>query len=196
MIADVYRPGSTLAHRLPAGAKLAGLALAGTLLFLIPSVWLSLGALVLSVAATAMTLGRRSAGRTLRASLPIVVLVAGFQLWFAGPMAALLFGSRLAALLLMAALAAATTRPSDIADAVERLVAPCLRPFGIDPARVGLAVSLAIRFVPVLASLASEIREAQAARGLDRSAIALAVPLVVRLFKMADEIAEAIDARS
>ncbi len=50
--------------------------------------------------------------------------------------------------------------------------------------------------MPVLASVAADIREAQAARGLDRSVFALAVPLTLRTLRMADEIAEAIDARS
>ncbi|WP_062017317.1 energy-coupling factor transporter transmembrane protein EcfT [Aureimonas sp. AU4] len=196
MIADLYRPGRTPAHRLPAGAKLAALAAIGTVLFLFPADWLSVGALALALATVGAMLGWRFAGRTLRTSAPIILLVAGFQFWFAGGESALVFGSRLAALLLLAALATATTRPSDIAAAIERLVAPVLRPLGVDPARVGLAVGLAIRFVPVLAAVASEIREAQAARGLDRSLVALAVPLVVRTLKMADEIAEAIDARS
>jgi biotin transport system permease protein len=71
-----------------------------------------------------------------------------------------------------------------------------LRIIGVDPTRVGLAFGLAVRFVPVLASVAADIREAQAARGLDRSVFALAVPLTLRTLRMADEIAEAIDARS
>ena len=40
------------------------------------------------------------------------------------------------------------------------------------------------------------VREAQRARGLDRHPLALAVPLVLRTLKMADEVAEAIEARS
>ena len=63
-------------------------------------------------------------------------------------------------------------------------------------AKVGLAISLAIRFIPAVAAIVEEVREAQRARGQDRSMIALAVPVIIRLLKMADEIAEAIDASS
>ena len=41
-----------------------------------------------------------------------------------------------------------------------------------------------------------EVREAQRARGLERSLVALTVPIVVRMLKMSDDIAAAIDARS
>ena len=37
--------------------------------------------------------------------------------------------------------------------------------------------------------------EAQRARGLDRSAIALLVPLLIKTLKMADNLSDAIDAR-
>lgn len=196
MIADLYRPGDTMLHRMPAATKLAAVAAIGTGLFLLPMPELAVAACVVAMIVSVGLLGWRFVARVLRAALPVVLVVAGLQLWFAGVPSAVLFGARLAALLVIGALLTATTRPSDIADAVERWSAPISRPLRIDPARVGLAVALTIRFVPVLASIAGEIREAQAARGLDRSIIALAVPLVVRTLRMADEIAEAIDARS
>lgn len=196
MIADLYRPGRSALHRASAGAKLATLAATGTVLFLVPSLALSLGAVGLALALFAASgLGARSLGRSLKAALPIAILVGAFQAWFAGWHEAALFAARLVALLLLAALATATTRPSDIADAIARALRP-LRLVGVDPERVALAFALAIRFVPVLAGVAAEIREAQAARGLDRSIFALGVPLVLRTLKMADEVAEAIDARS
>ena len=55
---------------------------------------------------------------------------------------------------------------------------------------------MVLRFIPVIAQVAHEIRDAQRARGLDRSIVAMVVPLIIRTLKMADDVADAIDARS
>ena len=72
---------------------------------------------------------------------------------------------------------------------------PVLRPLGVNPAKVSLALSLALRFIPVLAQITREVREAQRVRGLENSVIALAIPLFVRTLRMSDDIADAIEAR-
>ena len=66
----------------------------------------------------------------------------------------------------------------------------------IDPARVTLALALCLRFIPEIWRNYEEIREAQAARGLGHHPLALLVPLIVRTLKRAEEVAQAIDARS
>ena len=65
----------------------------------------------------------------------------------------------------------------------------------IDAARVSLAVSLVLRFVPDILTRWRDIREAQAARGLASHPVALLVPLLVRTLKGADDVAAAIEAR-
>ncbi len=97
-------------------------------------------------------------------------------------------------MLLLAGLVTLTTRSSDMIAAVERGLA-ILRPIGVNPAKIGLAFSLALRFIPVLAKATQEVREAQKTRGLERSILATAIPVAVRTLKMGDEIAQAIDAR-
>ena len=47
-----------------------------------------------------------------------------------------------------------------------------------------------------IGQIAGEVREAQIARGRRPSPLTLVVPVIVRLLKMADEITDAIDARS
>ena len=56
-------------------------------------------------------------------------------------------------------------------------------------------LSMVIRFIPLMMKEAREILEAQRARGLDRSVVALLVPLLVKTLKMADNLSDAIDAR-
>jgi len=103
--------------------------------------------------------------------------------------------ARLAALMLMAALVTLTTRTSEMIDALEKGLF-WLRFLRINPAKVSLALSLALRFIPVLAGITAEVREAQKARGLDRSVLAVAIPVIVRTLKMADDIAAALEARA
>ncbi len=98
----------------------------------------------------------------------------------------------------------ATTKPLDIAYAVEWYGAP-LALVKVPVRAIGLLMSLALRFVPVLGQEAERIRKAQAARGLDaangnlrdkwRSALSLFIPLIVLSFLRAEELAQAMDAR-
>lgn len=102
---------------------------------------------------------------------------------------------RFAVLILFASLVSLTTRVSDMIAALEIGLRP-LAFVGLNPAKVGLALSLAIRFIPVIAGQLTEIREAQRVRGLNRSILAAAVPLIVRTLKIAGAVADATEARS
>ena len=109
----------------------------------------------------------------------------------AGLIAAIAFGVLVA---LLAALVTLTTRTTALVDVVVTTARP-LRRIGVDPDRVGLIVALGIRCVPVVLSLAAEVRDAQLARGLTASPRAFAVPLVVRALRHADSLGEALVAR-
>ncbi|MBP8265030.1 MAG: energy-coupling factor transporter transmembrane protein EcfT [Zoogloea sp.] len=191
-----YIPGTSPIHKARPGVKIASLAVLGTLLFIFTR-------LDLSVAALAGTLLLyRLAGVSLstmwaqlRPAVWIIAILFVVQLimdhWITG----LLVVVRLAALLLLASLVTLTTRSSDMIDALEMGLS-WLRFLGLNPGKVSLGLSLALRFIPVLATITGEVREAQKARGLDRSIIAVAVPVIVRTLKMADDISAAIEARS
>lgn len=58
-----------------------------------------------------------------------------------------------------------------------------------------MMLSMVIRFIPMMMREAQEVLEAQRARGLDRNAIALLMPLLIKTLKMADDLSEAIEAR-
>lgn len=196
MIRGFYVERDSPIHRLPAGLKLAFLPLAGTLLFLTSGPVWALGALlVVALLVIAAQIPARAALAQLRAALPMLAVLLAAQWFIAGPAAAVLVVLRFAALILAASLVTLTTRTAEMIAALERVLSP-LRLLGVDPARVSLAISLAIRFIPVIATIAEEVREAQRARGGERSILALTLPIIVRTLKMADEIAEAIDARS
>ena len=78
-------------------------------------------------------------------------------------------------------------------DAMQALLRPFRR--WIDADRVGLALALAIRCVPLLAELVREVMEARKARGAEGSILALAVPVIVRALRTAEHLGEALTAR-
>jgi biotin transport system permease protein len=105
---------------------------------------------------------------------------------------------RLLALVLAAAVVTATTRVTAMVAVVERVCAP-LRFVGVRPARVGLVIAMALRFIPLVAERAERIREAQAARGGStrglRGMTTTVVPLLVQVLQLAHTVSEALDAR-
>ncbi|HEY0524970.1 MAG TPA: energy-coupling factor transporter transmembrane protein EcfT [Stellaceae bacterium] len=193
---SLYLPGDTLLHRQPAGRKLALLIAAGIGLFLVASpAVLAMAAL----AAASLLLSVRPPLEQIRRQLlgPFLVLAAIFiaaaLLDGLRPAFAVLF--RLAALILLASAVTLSTRTSEMLEACETALRPLERIGLLNAARVSLAVSLVLRFVPEIFRHYHEIREAQAARGLHGNPVALVVPLLVRTLRAADDVAAAIDAR-
>jgi biotin transport system permease protein len=191
----LYVPGSSVLHRLPAGAKLLAMVAAGVVSVLLDHPWqvaVALAAVLAGYAAAGLSPGLvvgqlRPLAWILGATAVFHVVVNGWQ------RAAVVVGV-LAALVLLASLVTLTTRTTDLVDAV---VAGCrpLRALGVDPDRVGLVIALGIRCVPVVVGLAEEVRDAQRARGLGASPRAFAVPLLVRSLRHADALGEALTAR-
>jgi len=191
----LYLPGSSPLHRLPAGAKLAGLLGAGVISVLLDRPWqVALGLTAVGVGYAVARVPPRTAVRQVRPLLWVVVLVAGFHVLVSGWARAFVVVGVIAMLVLLAGLVTSTTRTSDMVDAVVRTARP-LRLLRVDPERVGLLLALGVRSVPVVVGLAEEVRDAQRARGLGASPRAFAVPLIVRSLRHADALGEALVAR-
>lgn len=183
-------------RRLPAGAKLAAVAVFASGLFAIDLVWVQAAAVVVGLGLLATTgVGFGDLARRMRAPLVMFALIAGIDAWMIGFEAAAVVFLRLAAIGAIAEAVTLTTTAGEMTAAFEAGLTPFDRLGLVDARRVALMLSLAIRFVPVIAEEMREIREAQAARGLERSILALAVPLVVRVLVRAEDLADAIDAR-
>ena len=190
-----YRPGDTLVHRLPVGAKLAALALFSLTVVLVRSmpaswVWLGLALLAALVARTDLATLLRAA----RMILVLAVVVSAFQWWIDGPAKAVETLVDLLALALGAIVVSATTSVNAMLDAIVRWVGP-LRRVGIDPDRVALTFSMAIGALPGTVGLALETRDAARARGLGRHPRAYLTPFVVRVVARAHETGDALHAR-
>lgn len=190
-----YQPGNSLIHRLPPSAKLIALVALCASVFVFDNVAFN-GAITLLVLAGYSV--ARIPLRTMWQQIRPVALFLGIifiaELVFIDAQTATLVVIRFFAMILAASLVTLTTRSSEMLSALES----GLKPFsliGVNTAKASLALSLAIRFIPMIAVVTHEVREAQRVRGLDRSILAVAVPTIVRTLKMADEIADAIDAR-
>ncbi|SMP18156.1 energy-coupling factor transporter transmembrane component T family protein [Shimia sagamensis] len=192
---DLYTPGSSFLHRLPPAPKMLAMMLGATLLFINQSLPVTIAAtLVIFALYPVAQLTLKQAFAQIRPLLIIFVLFFVVQWYFSGLELAAYVVLRLAALILLASLVTLTTRSSDMIDTMTHGLS-YLKPIGVNPEKVSLAISLALRFIPVLAQITREVREAQKTRGLERSVIAVAMPMAIRAIKMADDISDAIDSR-
>ncbi|MET8862946.1 energy-coupling factor transporter transmembrane component T [Nonomuraea sp. NPDC004580] len=194
-LTGAYVPGDSPLHRLPAGAKLAALALACTALVLLRSpLALAVAGVVVAALYALARVGAAAAWAQVKPVRWFAVMLFGVQFVFAGPAAAAATTLRVVLAVALAGLVTLTTRSAAMMAALERLLSP-VRFVGLDPFRLSLLLSLTIRSVPVVASLATRVREAQRARGVERSLRAFAVPLVVGSLRHADALGEALSAR-
>nr|WP_246401313.1 energy-coupling factor transporter transmembrane protein EcfT [Jiangella mangrovi] len=195
MLTGAYVPGASPVHRASAGLKLALLAVGCTaLVFARTPVAVGVAAVAVTALYVLAGVGWRAAWGQLRPLRWLVVVLIVIQLIIADLPTAVTLTARLVLAVALAALVTLTTRTTDLMAALERGLQP-FRRFGVDPARVSLLMSLALRSVAVVAGIAGRIREARWARGRERSVRAFAVPLVVGVLRHADAMGEALQAR-
>jgi energy-coupling factor transport system permease protein len=115
----------------------------------------------------------------------------------------IMYSVRLAELVLMASLLTLTTSPVEITDALDRFLNP-LKKLGLPTHEFTLMMTLSLRFIPTLILEADKLRKAQISRGANfegnfmqriKSVIPLILPLFISVFRRADELAMAMDAR-
>lgn len=199
-----YRPGRSPLHRLRPGAKLIGLVVFAVAVIASRG-WIgTAAALAIGIGLAALAglrwrdLWRVSRGFALIA-IPLFVFTAASSAlaqgdWSAGLIRGFEVVGDLLALVLAASAFTASTAASDLLDTIVWALTP-LRPLGVDPDRVALAFSLAIRAIPGIQDLARETQAAASARGLDRDPRARVVPFVLRTVAHAQATGEALAAR-
>ncbi len=97
-----------------------------------------------------------------------------------------------------------TTSPTDLTDALERLMKP-LTIFHVKVHEIAMMMTIALRFVPLLLEETDKIRSAQKARGADmesgnliqriKALIPVLIPLFVSAFRRAYDLAVAMECR-
>lgn len=190
-----YTQANSLMHRLPVGVKLCLLIIISTGLFFITAWPLMCVALCIVLILYKVTkIPSKTLIAQIKPALWLCLFLFAAQSFFNHWEVGVLVSVRLMTLLLLASLLTLTTRMSDMIDTLQASLG-WLTWFHINPAKVSLAISLTLRFIPVISRITEEVREAQKARGLEKSLIALAIPVIIRTLKSADDVADAITSR-
>ncbi|WP_428244026.1 energy-coupling factor transporter transmembrane component T family protein [Gynuella sp.] len=192
---SLYRHQPSWLHRIPAGAKIILLLVSSVLLFPVQQSWIQVAVLALIVASYA-SLGTRGLNHisVLRPMQWLLAAIFILQWWTTGPDAATALIVRMINMILLANLVTLTTRMEDMI----ATISPCFIPlkiFGIQPNRIAFAISLFIRFVPVLMATMNTLGEAWKARGGGYQRWKLIIPMMLITLKMSDTVAEAIATR-
>ncbi|MFB5662992.1 energy-coupling factor transporter transmembrane component T family protein [Alteribacillus sp. HJP-4] len=134
----------------------------------------------------------------------VLVSLGVFEIYKGGVEQGLFIAFRLLLLVFITSLLTLTTSPIDLTDALEQFFTPFKR-IGLPAHEIALMMSIAIRFIPTLLQETEKIVKAQTARGADFSKgslkersqafVALLVPLFVRAFKRAEDLAFAMESR-
>ncbi|MCA0042892.1 energy-coupling factor transporter transmembrane component T family protein [Celeribacter litoreus] len=195
MLTELYIPGDSPLHSARPAWKLAALFAFCSTVFIVAHPLTLVIALVLAAVGYMMAgLNASHAFAAIRPALFVLAIIFAVQIWLADLGTATYVTLRFVALLAAAGLVTYTTTASAFTDGILALLSKA--PAWVPRDKIALAMSLVWRFIPMIRSQFEEVREAQRARGLDRNMVALLVPLIVRILKNADEIAEAIEARS
>lgn len=192
----LYRPGTSLLHRMPAGLKLLLLIVAIVCATIFVGTPIEVGAVALVVVALfgVAHIPVKVALAQLRPVLLMLLIIGIFQVIITTWQRAVVVCGVLLISVALAALVTLTTRVTDMLDTVTRVLGPARR-IGVDPERIGLMLALAIRCIPILATIVHEVSEARKARGLQWSMTALATPVIVRALRTADALGDALVAR-
>ncbi|NYD67410.1 energy-coupling factor transporter transmembrane component T family protein [Agromyces atrinae] len=191
----LYRPGSSVLHRMPAATKLVGFAIVALVVTLGAREPGTLAAAGISVCIAFAAAGRglRHLGRVLVGYRWVIVLTLAPQLFFLPPVDALTNTGRVLAVILLAGVVTETTATIDLLDAIVRAARPLRRL--IDPDVLALMLTIALGTVPLIADFARRVGDAHRARGIRPAARTTAVPLLVLSAQHADDLADALAAR-
>lgn len=117
---------------------------------------------------------------------------------------AVFMGIRLVLLIIGSSLLTLTTKPISLTDGIEALLSPFKR-FGLPAHELAMMMTIALRFIPTLLEETDKIMKAQQARGADfetgnllrraKALIPILVPLFISAFRIAQDLAMAMEAR-
>ena len=200
-----YVPTDSFIHRLDPRAKLF------SLLFIVSAVFPAGNFFILSIW-TALLIALILASKiswqiVLRDAKPVFFLIIFtfiFNLFAVSLTRALFMSSRLLVLMLFAVMLPLTTAPLELADGLDALLSP-LGKIGFPAHESAMMIGMALRFIPLLMQETDKIIRAQLSRGarLDQGNIfqrvkaffPVLIPLFIIIFRRADEIALAMEAR-
>ena len=229
MISDItigqYFPGRSLIHRMDPRVKIVLTVLYIVFLF-IASNFAGLACMVALMAVVLLLSGVPffQYFKSLKAVIAIVLFTGVLNLFYGGGTAvwswklphftmqitdggiynAIFISVRIVSLILFSCVLTFTTSPTDLTDALERLMKP-LKALHVRVHEIAMMMTIALRFVPTLLEETDKIMSAQKARGADlesgglmqriRALIPILIPLFVSSFRRAYDLAMAMECR-
>lgn len=225
MIRDItlgqYYPGNSVIHRLDPRVKILATLLYIVALFVVKDFIGFIAPVVLLEAVIILSkVPRRYIWRGLKPVLIIIAftlivnifMIRGEVLWQFGILhitreglrMAAFVGIRLVLLIIGSTMLTLTTRPIGLTDGIEALLSPFKR-IGLPAHELAMMMTIALRFIPTLLEETDKIIKAQQARGADfesgnilrraKSLIPILVPLFISAFRIAQDLAMAMEAR-
>ncbi len=225
MIRDItlgqYFSGESLIHKLDPRVKIIGTMLFIIELFIVDNF---LGFLVAAVAlGTVIAISKVPLSYIVRGLKPIlfilfftfalnIFMIQGEVIWQwkflhitkEGINVAVFMAIRLFLLIIGSSLLTLCTRPISLTDGIERLLSP-FKKIGLPSHEIAMMMTIALRFIPTLLEETDKIMKAQQARGADfesgnliqraKSLIPILVPLFISAFRIAQDLAMAMEAR-
>ena len=222
MIKDItigqYFPGNSFIHKLDARTKIVFTVVILIFMFICKNFY-SLGVLC-GFSVFVYLLSRISPKvvlKSLKPLIPIVLLTTLLQLHYIkdgnvvfqwrfieitdnGIYMAIFITVRIFALLVISSLLTYTTAPTDLTDAIEKLLSP-LKIFKVEVHTFAMMMTIALRFIPTLIDEIDRIMSAQKARGADfesgnitkrvKALFPIFIPLFISAFKRAIELTDA-----
>lgn len=225
MIRDItlgqYFPGESWIHRLDPRIKIIATLLFVVELFIVDTFWGFLAAV--AALAVVIKVSKVPLSFILRGLKPIFLIIAftfilnlfvipGKVLVEIGPLSitqegvytAFFMAARLILLIIGSSLLTLTTKPMSLTDGIEALLSPFSK-IGVPAHELAMMMSIALRFIPTLLEETDKIMKAQQARGADfesgnilrraKSLIPILIPLFISAFRIAHDLAMAMEAR-
>ncbi len=216
-----YYPGNSCIHKLDARVKIMATLLFIIELFIVDNfIGFAIAAIALG---TVIVVSKVPVSFIMRGLKPIILILAftfalnmfmvdGRIIWQMGFLKitaeglelAVFMAIRLVLLLMGSSMLTLCTRPIALTDGIERLLSP-FEKVGLPAHDIAMMMTIALRFIPTLLEEADKIMKAQQARGADfesgnlmqraKSLIPILVPLFVSSFRIAQELAMAMEAR-
>ncbi len=226
MIKDItigqYFPGKSFIHKLDARTKILLTLVFLVFIFVCKNFYSLLLVCTFGVVVYLMSrISPKVILKSFKPLLPIVILTTILQLYYIkdgnlifewkfisitdkGVFTAIFIAARILTLLLVSSLLTYTTSPTDLTDAIEKLLSP-LKLFKIEVHTFAMMMTIALRFIPTLVDEIDRIMSAQKARGADfengniikriKALFPIFIPLFISAFKRAIELADAMSCR-
>lgn len=193
---SLYREKTSWLHRQSAGSKLLALCLLSLFVFPISRLF---PLAVLSVFTVSLYLSLGQGGiREVKTAWPLwpwFLVMWLFHAFAGDPVFGVVVVLKMLLMILLANLLTLTTRQTDLLAALEFMLQP-LTWIGLSTRPLALAVSMMVRYIPVLLALLQQHQQAWQARGgAQRGRWRLVVPALIGALKLAESAGESLQAR-